>query len=149
MHIAHVDQKLIDWFRKVSIPAARIALFVIFFWFGILKVVGLSPAEGLVESLFVQTIPFIPFAIFYICFGILECAIGILFLVPKATRIVIPLLLLHMVTTFMPLILLPQLTWQGIFVPTLEGQYIIKNLAIIAVAIGIAAQISPLKTKNT
>jgi hypothetical protein len=29
------------------------------------------------------------------------------------------------------------------FVPTLEGQYIIKNVAIIALAIGIAAQLRP------
>jgi len=45
----------------------------------------------------------------------------------------------------MPLILLPQVTWSGILVPTLEGQYIIKNLAIIAAAIGIAAHLHPLQ----
>ncbi len=59
-------------------------------------------------------------------------------------RLVIPLLALHMITTFMPLFLLPSITWAGFFVPTLEGQYIIKNLVIIAAAIGIAAQLHPL-----
>ena len=70
--------------------------------------------------------------------------IGILFLIPKATRIVIPLLLVHMVTTLLPLILLPGATWQGFLILTLEGQYIVKNLVIIAVAIGVAAHAHPL-----
>ncbi len=40
-------------------PMARFALFVVFFWFGWLKVIGLSPASGLVQHLFEQTISFI------------------------------------------------------------------------------------------
>ena len=146
--VAHIDQNLIRWFQKVAKPAARVALFVIFFWFGFIKLIGLSPAESLVEALFNRTIPFISFNAFYLGFSLLECLIGILFLVPKATRLVIALLFLHMITTFLPLIFLPQITWQMPFVPTLEGQYIIKNLALIALAMGIAADIVPLKKKQ-
>ena len=40
------------------------------------------------------------------------------------------------------LVLLPAVAWQQPFVPTLEGQYIIKNLAIIAVAISIVSQMA-------
>ena len=47
---------------------------------------------------------------------------------------------MHMVTTMMPLVLLPKVAWVT-FVPTLEGKYTIKNLAIIAVAISIVARI--------
>jgi uncharacterized membrane protein YkgB len=43
-----------------------------------------------------------------------------------------------------PLILVPTHVWTGFLVPTLEGQYILKNLVIVAVAIGIAAQTKPL-----
>jgi uncharacterized membrane protein YkgB len=50
-----------------------------------------------------------------------------------------------MVTTFMPLVLLTTETWTGFLVPTLEGQYIIKNLVIIAAAIGIASHLHPLR----
>jgi uncharacterized membrane protein YkgB len=53
-----------------------------------------------------------------------------------------------MVTTFMPLFLIPQETWAGFFVPTLEGQYIIKNFVLIAAAIGIAANLHPLNEKK-
>jgi uncharacterized membrane protein YphA (DoxX/SURF4 family) len=130
-------------FGKFAAPAARVALFVIYFWFGLLKLIGLSPAESLVRSLFERTIPFVPFSVFYIGFSLFECVIGILFLIPKATRVVIPLFLLHMITTFLPLIFLPQLTWQAPFALTLEGQYIMKNLALIALAMVIAGNAAP------
>lgn len=140
-----IDVRIIHFFQKVSIPTARFGLFVVFFWFGLLKVIGESPASGLVQRLFESTIPFITFHSFLIGFGIFECIIGILFLIKGLERVVIPLLLVHMVTTFGPLVFLPSETWSGFLIPTLEGQYIIKNLVIIASAIGIAAQLHPMK----
>ncbi|MBP9748287.1 MAG: hypothetical protein KBD17_01535 [Candidatus Pacebacteria bacterium] len=128
----------------MSVPVARFGLFVVFFYFGILKVLGLSPASGLVQALFEQTISFISFDVFLILFGLFECLIGILFIMRGFERVVIPLLFLHMVTTFMPLFILPEATWSAFMVPTLEGQYIIKNLVIIAAAVGIAAHLHPL-----
>jgi uncharacterized membrane protein YkgB len=148
MSVKTLDVTLIHFFRKISIPAARISLFVVFFWFGILKVIGLSPASALVQRLFEHTIPFIPFSIFLIAFGLFECLIGILFLIKGAERIVIPLLLIHMITTIGPLILLPTETWQQFLVPTLEGQYIIKNLVIIATGIALAAHLHPIHFKE-
>lgn len=144
MNIHKTDAEVIRFFRKVSVPAARIGLFIIFFWFGILKVIGLSPASGLVQRLFETTIPWIPFSVFLIGFGLFEVLIGTLFLIRGAERVVIPLLFIHMITTFMPLFLLPQETWSGFLTPTLEGQYIIKNVALIAAAFGIAAHLHPL-----
>lgn len=60
--------------------------------------------------------------------------IGVLFLIPELTRIVFILFILHMGTAMMPLFLLPKVSWQGFLVPTLEGQYMIKNLVLIALA---------------
>ncbi len=146
--IPETDARIIHFLRRISLPAARIALFVIFFWFGILKVIGLSPAGSLVHSLFDQTLlGLVPFHAFYIGFALFECLIGILFLIPGAERIMLPLLLFHMMTTFLPLFFLPHETFSRPFVPTLEGQYIIKNLVIIAAAIGIAAHLHPLPRK--
>ena len=64
-----------------------------------------------------------------------------------AERIVLPLLLFHIGTTILPLFFLPNITWQSFMVPTLEGQYIIKNLVIIATAIGLVAHLHPLPKK--
>lgn len=140
-----IDIKIINFFRRVWMLVSRFALFVIFFWFGALKVVGQSPASSLVQDLFNQIMPFMSFDIFLVLFGLFECLIGILFLIPKATRFAILLLFIHMITTFMPLFMLPTGMWTSIFVPTLEGQYIIKNLAIISTAIGIFINSSNVK----
>lgn len=146
--IHQTDARIIHFLRRISIPLARFSLFVVFFWFGILKVIGLSPAGGLVHALFDQTIAGIfPFAAFYVGFALFECLIGILFLIKGAERIVLPLLLLHMIMTFLPLFFLSDLTFSSALVPTIEGQYIIKNLVLIAAAIGIAAHLHPLPRK--
>ncbi len=148
MNLREVDIEIIHFFRKVSVPVARLGLFVVFFWFGLLKVIGLSPASGLVQQLFENTVPWMQFSTFIILFGLFEMLIGLLFLIRGLERIVIPLLFIHMVTTFIPLFILPQVTWAGFLTPTLEGQYIIKNLALIATAVGIAAHLHPLQYKK-
>lgn len=120
--------------KSVSMQYARIALSVIYVWFGVLKIVGESPANPLVASLLERTMPFVSFEIFIVWFGLFEVVIGLLFLLPKADRISLPLFIIHMITTTMPLFLLPAMIWSKFFVPTLEGQYIIKNVALIALA---------------
>ena len=141
------DQKAIAFLRKIRMPFARIAIFVVFFWFGFLKIIDASPANPLVKNLLEQTLPLISFEQFIVLFGIYEMMIGIVFLIPKWERAAMAMLLPHMITTFLPLILLPEIIWQSFFVPTLEGQYIIKNLVIIALAFGIAAELIPWQKK--
>jgi uncharacterized membrane protein YkgB len=147
INIKNVDLSVIAFFRRTFLPFARVALFIVFFWFGILKLFSLSPATPLAEALTAQTVGLQYFDILFKGLSIVECLIGVLFLVPKATRIVIPLLFIHMAVVCAPLVLLPGEVWTGFLVPTLEGQYIIKNVVIVAVAIGIAAQTKPLAAK--
>ncbi|MEK7606320.1 MAG: hypothetical protein AAB458_01870 [Patescibacteria group bacterium] len=143
--IGPLDRGLVHLARNLTVPVARFGLFVIFFWFGLLKLLGMSPAAGLVRNLYTQTISFMSFDVFFMLFAAFECLIGILFLIKGTERVVIPLLFIHMAMTFMPLFMLPEITWQAPFVPTLEGQYIIKNLAIIASALAIAAHMHPVR----
>lgn len=123
---------------------AHFALFVIFVWFGALKLFGLSPANPLVIDLYDKTLGILlPMSAdaFIICLGALEVTIGVLFIIPRAEKIGMMLLALHMATTVMPLFLLPSMTWEAPFVPTLEGQYIVKNIVIIALAATIFADL--------
>lgn len=140
----HLDVKIIALLKKIHIPAARVSIFIVFFWFGFIKLTGLSPASPLAEALTAQTIGLEYFEPLFFVLSLVECLIGILFLFPKMTRVVVPLLLAHMALVCSPLILLPGQIWQAPFVPTLEGQYIIKNAVVVAVAIGIAASTQPL-----
>lgn len=140
-----IDVRLIDFFQRTFIPVARVSLFLIFFWFGFIKLLGVSPASPLAEALTAKTVGMEYFDALFMLLAAVECVIGILFLIPKATRVVIPLLLFHMAVVCSPLLLVPEHAWQDFFVPTLEGQYIIKNAVVVAVAIGIAASATPLK----
>lgn len=150
MKLAVLDHDIVHLFRRINLPAARISIFIVFFWFGLLKLLGLSPAAAIVESLYdaINPISLLDFRIFYFLFAALECIIGILFLIKGVERLVLPLLLVHMAATFLPLVFLPEIVWQAPWVPTLEGQYIIKNVVIIAAAMGIAAHLHPLSDKK-
>lgn len=118
---------------KSTTQFGRASLFIIYFWFGILKVIGISPAETLVQNLFLETFGgLIDFKIFCLGFGLFECAIGAIWIFPKLTKYAFYLLIFHMITTFLPVLILPDATWQTWFTPTLVGQYIIKNFALIS-----------------
>jgi uncharacterized membrane protein YkgB len=141
--VERIDSSIIHSLRRISFPFARFSIFVVFFWFGILKVFNVSPASPLVLDLLHKTLPFIDPNLFLRGFGIYEMIIGIAFLIPHFEREAIALLVPHLFTTIMPLVLLSSLTWSGPFVPTMEGQYIIKNILILALAIGVAAHLRP------
>ncbi|MDO8466833.1 MAG: hypothetical protein Q7S83_01695 [bacterium] len=149
MHfLEKLDRQIISKISAAFPFVARLALFVVFFGFGALKLFDASPANPLVENLLHNTLPFIGFNEFIIGLGIFEMLIGICFAIPRLERLAILLLVPHMITTGMPLFLLPEIAWSSFLVPTLEGQYIIKNLVIIALAMGIASQLKPIHFKK-
>ena len=114
----------------------RIPLFIIFFWFGFLKIIGLSPAQNLVKDT-VYWMPLLSAETWTIVIGWWEVLIAICFLFKKTTFYAMILLFLQMTGTFLPLVILSEVTFQNSnpFLPTLEGQYIIKNIIIIAAAL--------------
>lgn len=142
------DLRLIGFLRQWHIPLARLALFLVFFWFGLIKIIGLSSATPLAIMLTARTVGVEYFTVLFFALSLTECLIGILFLLPKATRVVIPLLMFHMVLVCSPLVLVPEMTWAGFMVPTLEGQYIIKNAIVVALALGIASHAKPLLARE-
>ncbi|OLS21366.1 MAG: hypothetical protein HeimC3_36110, partial [Candidatus Heimdallarchaeota archaeon LC_3] len=125
----------------------RISLGIVFIWFGILKPFGLSSAEGLANQLVEVGAWWIPGNEYlYSMIAIIEILIGVFFLFNRTLRLAIFLLLIQMPLTLLPLFLLPEVTWQVfLIVPTLEGQYIIKNVVLISAAIVIGGTVR----KNT
>ena len=142
MKLIEVDNKILVNANKINLPLAKLSVFVVYFWFGILKVLNLSPASTLVQQLFNKTIPVIDFNYFFIAFGLFECLIGILFLIKRLERIAILVCILHLFTTFLTLVLLKTQMWNGILIPTLEGQYVIKNVLIISALVNITSKIN-------
>jgi uncharacterized membrane protein YkgB len=139
--ISRTDQMIARTMSKWSIPAIRISFAIIFIWFGILKPFDVSSAESLLKA----TVAWLPFGspeFWLVAIGWWEVAIGITFLFQRTTKIAIALLFLQMIGTFMPLVFLPEVTFQNgnILTPSLEGQYIIKNVMIISAALVLGGQ---------
>jgi uncharacterized membrane protein YkgB len=139
-YAGRLDDLIVEQAAKWFEPAARIAIFVIYFWFGLLKLIGVSPATPLAAALTSHTIGMQYFDASFRALAVYECGLGILFLIPAMTRLSFALLIIHMGIVCSPLVIVASVAWVHPMVPTLEGQYIIKDLAIIALAVGIMAQ---------
>jgi uncharacterized membrane protein YphA (DoxX/SURF4 family) len=132
-----VDARITAFLARVGVPTLRIGLGLVFFWFGVLKFFpGLSPAQDLaartIETLsggLVQPAVSLPVLAAW------ECLIGLGLLTGRFLRPTLALLMLQMAGTITPLFLFPGETWLHFpYSPTLEGQYIIKNVVLIGAA---------------
>lgn len=132
-----MDHWIANFMNTWGIAALRVSLAIIFVWFGILKPLGTSAAHELVLAT-VSWMPFLAAEQWVSLIGWWEVVIGLLFLHRSTIRVAIALLALQMAGTFLPLVLLPEVTFQAgkiPYAPTIEGQYIIKNLLIISAAL--------------
>jgi uncharacterized membrane protein YkgB len=141
--IDRLDRRISAFMRRWGTPALRVSLAILFVWFGILKPLGLSPAAPLVRAS-VEWIPFFSPDDWVAIIGWWEVLIGLTFLGRRTARIAIALLAFQMAGTFLPLVMLPAATFQAghwPYAPTLEGQYIVKNLLIIAAALVLGGRV--------
>jgi uncharacterized membrane protein YphA (DoxX/SURF4 family) len=127
-----------------GIRLLRFSLGVIFLWFGALKFFpGLSPAQSLAGT----TMSALSFGVLVpetavVILAVWELLIGIGLLTGYFLRATLLLLWLQMLGTITPLFLFPELCFTVVpIAPTLEGQYIIKNLVLITAAIVIGATV--------
>jgi putative oxidoreductase len=137
-----LDALATRWLARYSMPLLRISLGVIFLGFGILKFVpGLSPAEDLAEDTMGKlTFGVIHGGIGLVLVATLETAIGVCLVTGRYLRVGIGLLGLAMVGVLSPLVLFPGLLFGRRFhAPTLEGQYVLKDLVLLAAALVVAA----------
>ena len=134
------DARVSTFMRRHGVRLLRYAVGVVFLWFGALKLFpGASPAEALVKA----TVPFVDADAFYPVLAVWEVLIGAFLLVRPGARVALLLLALQMPGTFLPLVVLPEACFArfpfeqpwDVFVLTLEGQYIVKNLVLIAAGI--------------
>ena len=138
------DDRITLFMRRNGILFLRISLGIIFFWFGFLKFfAGLSPADQIAtETIKKLTLGIIEPSVSIIILAIWETLIGLGLISGKYLRITLLLLFTQMMGTMTPLILFPTETFtQFPYAPTLEGQYIIKNLVLISAGLVVGATV--------
>ena len=131
------------WMQSFRSNIMAISIGLVYTWFGILKFFpGLSPAETLAKNtLELLTFGLIPAKVNLILLAIIEVSIGLLFLSGKVTRFLLVLAIIHMICTFSPLFFFPSDSFTNPpFFPTLLGQYIGKNIIIIAALLTLKQQ---------
>lgn len=139
-----IDILITTWMSHYGILMLRLSLGIIYLWFGILKFFpGMSPAQ----SLAIRTMDRLTFGWMSEGFTLKllatwESVIGLGLILGIGMRFILLLLFVQMIGTITPLFLFPEEVFFRIpFAPTLEGQYILKNLVIISAAIVIGATV--------
>lgn len=129
------DKNITQWMAKYGLLLLRLSIGIVFFWFGILKFIpGLSPAQDLaIRTIDLLSFGLIPGNLSINLLAAWEVVIGIGLLSGVYMRTTLLLLFLQMIGTMTPVFLFPSEVFTKIpYAPTLEGQYIIKNLVIIS-----------------
>ena len=139
-----LDRRITKVMADHGLMLLRLALGIVFLWFGALKYFpGASPAETLAGRT-IETLTFgaIPQATAVVILATWEVAIGVGLLVGRWMRAVLLLLFVQMLGTITPLFLFPAETFTVFpIAPTLEGQYIIKNIVLVSAAIVLGATV--------
>jgi uncharacterized membrane protein YphA (DoxX/SURF4 family) len=133
-----VDRRIVQWMARRGITFLRWSVGIVFLWFGALKFFqGLSPAEELAaRTIAMVSFDLVPAAVSLPLLAVWESAIGLGLLLGRGMRFTLLLLYLQMPGTLLPVVLFPgEVFLVAPFVPTLEGQYIIKNLVLISAGV--------------
>jgi len=139
-----VDVRITRWMARYGVVTLRVALGLVFLWFGALKFfANLSPAQTLaVKTIDVLTLGLVPGAVSLVLLATLECAIGLGLISGRFMRPTLLLLAFQMVGAASPLLLFPGEVFTAFpYAPTLEGQYIIKNVVLVSAGLVIGATV--------
>ncbi|MGH3780173.1 MAG: hypothetical protein ACRDRO_05945 [Pseudonocardiaceae bacterium] len=136
------------WLMRYSIAALRISMGMVYFGFGILKYFpGVSPAQDLALATthllsfgLVPTV--VPGGVAMALIATLECTIGLLLIAGRGLRLAISLLAGQLAGILSPAVLLAGRLFAGPHhMPTLEGQYVLKDVILVAVVMVIATTV--------
>lgn len=141
--LVEMEGRIHGWLVRNSITVLQISLGLVFLGFGILKFFpGASPAADLVEeTIRVMTFGVVPGPVGLVITASLECAIGVSLITGRWLRLTLYLLAFELIGILSPLVLLPARMFSGPdYAPSLEGQYVLKDIVLVAAAMVIATQ---------
>ncbi len=139
--VARTETVVQDWLERYSIPFLRLSMGVIILFFGFLKYFpGFSPAEHMVLTVnHTLTFGLIPGAITLPVFATAECVIGLSMITGRGLRVIIYPTALWALGILSPLVLMSGELFSGPdHMPTLEGQYVLKDIILLAATLVIA-----------
>jgi putative oxidoreductase len=136
------DTRFIVFMRQWGIVILRIALGIIFLWFGALKAAGASPVALLIQSVY----PFVPANQFIVILGVWEVVIGLGLIFKWRLRVTLALLWMQMAGVMLSPFFAPAAFFSAgnPLLLTMEGEFLVKNIVLIAASIVVAGyQVRP------
>jgi uncharacterized membrane protein YphA (DoxX/SURF4 family) len=136
-----LEGRAADWLSANGRTLLRLSMGAIFLGFGLLKFFpGVSPAEGMAVATFNQlTLGLLPADVSRLFVATFETVLGVLLLTGWVPRLALGMLAMQLVGILSPLVLLTGELFAGPFgAPTLEGQYVLKDVILAAAALVIA-----------
>ncbi len=126
---------------RVTVPALRMSLGLVFVWFGVLKVVGDSPVAGLIGA----TVPWIDPGLLVPALGWLEVVLGLALLAGRPRRLALLAAAAHLSGTFLTFVQAPSLVISdgNPFLLTANGEFVLKNLVLICAALVLLGRSRP------
>jgi uncharacterized membrane protein YphA (DoxX/SURF4 family) len=109
----------------------RISLAVTFIWFGILKLIEVSPVLVIIEKAMPNFMLQIPY--FLTLLSLLEIAIGIGLFVPTLVRFASIVMIAHLTIATLSVLVTQGFNPSFPFL-TVEGEFVVKNIVFIAIA---------------
>lgn len=137
-----LDEAINRFLLVHSIRLLRIVVGLVFLAFGLLKFFpGVSPVEGLtIKTIDTVSFGLVPGGVAIVLAACSECIIGLLLISGRWLRIAIYLLAGQLIGILAPLVLFTGRLFAGPHhAPTLEGQYVIKDLILIAAGLVVAS----------
>jgi uncharacterized membrane protein YphA (DoxX/SURF4 family) len=136
----NAQQMAARWLSTHSIDALRISLGIVFLGFGVLKFFpGVSPAAELAtRTVTVLTLGVLPGWAALLLTAVMECAVGLSLLTGRFLRTGLAVLGVALLGILSPLVLFTPDLFPG--APTLEAQYVLKDIVLVAAGMVVAAK---------
>jgi uncharacterized membrane protein YkgB len=133
--------------RRISGPFLRISLAIILAWIGVLKFVDPSPVVGLLQA----SLPFLAFNAFVYLLGAVEIVVAVLMLTGVALAYAGLVTVGLFAGTLTIFLIAPMVT--GFPMLTLAGQFLLKDLGLMAAAVNVIAmapvrQVAPMMPRS-
>ena len=136
---SEADARIRTFLGSAGVTALRISIGLVFIWFGLLKVLDVSPVSDLVE----RTVYWFDPDFVVPALGAFEIAVGTLLVLNRSLRVALALFAAQMLGTFLVFLIVPDVAFRdgNPFLLTVEGEFVVKNLVLLAAGMVVGSRV--------
>lgn len=134
-----IDARIRSLLGSVGVVALRVSIGLVFVWFGLLKVLDVSPVSDLVA----RTVYWFNPDFVVPALGGFEIVVGTMLVLNRWLRIALALFAAQMLGTFLVFLIVPNTAFRdgNPLLLTVEGEFVIKNLVLLAAGMVVGSRV--------